>query len=198
MQDYYAKKQNITQKKDAPSASSVFDASSQSESLQRKAEKANDAAHRNGSTISNNGECPSSYFLEQPHYGPESAYCGYYALCNYMATTFNLTEIVKKTKKYYMTELGFNEMDAEEFIRTSGLNVQAFLPSYGITAFTDMQSAIDNGRFMAGGSGHWVVFKRNANGKWWLFDSWSGVKCIGGETELIGWLTAGNIFTYWG
>ena len=198
MKSTYVQKSFALQKVSAQNAASVIDASSQSESLQRKAEKANDAAHRNGSTISNNGECPSSYFLEQPHYGPESAYCGYYALCNYMAMTFNLTEIVKKTKNYYMTELGFNEMEAEEFIRTSGLNVQAFLPSYGITAFTDMRDAINNGRFMAGGSGHWVVFKRNAIGKWWLFDSWSGVKCIGGEIELIRWLTTRNIFTYWG
>ena len=42
----YTQKQTPAQKKDAPSASSVFDASSQSESLQRKAELANGAVQR--------------------------------------------------------------------------------------------------------------------------------------------------------
>ena len=46
MSTTYAKSQTTAQKKDASSASSVFDASSQSESLQRKADLANNAAQR--------------------------------------------------------------------------------------------------------------------------------------------------------
>ena len=46
MSTTYVHKQSSAQKKDAPSASSVLDASSQSESLQRKADMANNAAQR--------------------------------------------------------------------------------------------------------------------------------------------------------
>ena len=46
MNTTYAQRQTTAQKKDAPSASSVLDASSQSESLQRKAELANGAVQR--------------------------------------------------------------------------------------------------------------------------------------------------------
>ena len=46
MSTTYAQKQSLTQKKDAPSASSVFDASSQNESLQRKADMVNSTAQR--------------------------------------------------------------------------------------------------------------------------------------------------------
>lgn len=46
MSTTYAKSQTTAQKKDAPSAASVLDASSQSESLQRKADMANNAAQR--------------------------------------------------------------------------------------------------------------------------------------------------------
>ena len=60
MQNYYAKKQNITQKKDAPSASSVIDASSQSESLQRKADMANSTAQRVETPRPNNTGMPDN------------------------------------------------------------------------------------------------------------------------------------------
>ncbi|MBO7413625.1 MAG: DUF4157 domain-containing protein [Fibrobacter sp.] len=46
MLSIYSKKQNVSQKKDASSAFSVLDASSQNEGLQRKAEMTNNAAHR--------------------------------------------------------------------------------------------------------------------------------------------------------
>ena len=56
----YAQRQIPAQKKDAPSASSVFDASSQSESLQRKAEMANAAAQRANAPRPNNTGMPDN------------------------------------------------------------------------------------------------------------------------------------------
>ena len=54
----YSKKQNITQKNDGLSASSVFDASSQSQSLQHKADMANNAAQRVETPRPNNTGMP--------------------------------------------------------------------------------------------------------------------------------------------
>ena len=58
MSTTYAQKQSLTQKKDAPSASSVFDASSQSESLQRKADMVNAATQRAETPRPNNTGMP--------------------------------------------------------------------------------------------------------------------------------------------
>ena len=56
----YAKKQTTAQKKSTPFASSVLDASSQSESLQRKADLANNAAQRADATRPNNTGMPDN------------------------------------------------------------------------------------------------------------------------------------------
>ena len=56
----YAQKQSPAQKKDAPSASSVLDASSQSESLQRKADMANAATQRAEAPRPNNTGMPDN------------------------------------------------------------------------------------------------------------------------------------------
>ena len=60
MNTTYAKSQTTAQKKDAPSASSVLDASSQSESLQRKADMANNAAQRAEAPRPNNTGMPDN------------------------------------------------------------------------------------------------------------------------------------------
>ena len=60
MSTTYAQKQAPAQKKDAPSAASVFDASSQSESLQRKADMANNAAQRAEAPRPNNTGMPDN------------------------------------------------------------------------------------------------------------------------------------------
>ncbi len=60
MSTTYAQKQSLTQKKDAPSASSVFDASSQSESLQRKADMVNVATQRAETPRPNNTGMPDN------------------------------------------------------------------------------------------------------------------------------------------
>ena len=60
MSTTYAQKQSLTQKKDAPSASSVFDASSQSESLQRKADMVNAATQRAETPRPNNTGMPDN------------------------------------------------------------------------------------------------------------------------------------------
>jgi len=60
MSTTYAKSQTTAQKKDAPSASSVLDASSQSESLQRKADMANNAAQRAEAPRPNNTGMPDN------------------------------------------------------------------------------------------------------------------------------------------
>ena len=56
----YAQKQAPTQKKDAPTASSVLDSSSQSEGLQRKADMANNAAQRAEAPRPNNTGMPDN------------------------------------------------------------------------------------------------------------------------------------------
>jgi len=56
----YAQKQSPAQKKDASSASSVLDTSSQSESLQRKADMANNAAQRADALRPNNTGMPDN------------------------------------------------------------------------------------------------------------------------------------------
>ena len=56
----FEKKQSLTQKKDAPSTSSIFDSSSQSESLQRKAELANGAVQREEPPRPNNTGMPDN------------------------------------------------------------------------------------------------------------------------------------------
>ena len=58
MNTTYAQRQTTAQKKDAPSAFSVIDASSQSESLQRKADMANSTAQRVGPPRPNNTGMP--------------------------------------------------------------------------------------------------------------------------------------------
>ena len=58
MNTTYAQRQTTAQKKDAPSASSIFDASSQSESLQRKADLANSTAQREEPPRPNNTGMP--------------------------------------------------------------------------------------------------------------------------------------------
>ncbi len=60
MSTTYAKSQSPAQKKDAPSASSVLDASSQSESLQRKADMTNNAAQRAEAPRPNNTGMPDN------------------------------------------------------------------------------------------------------------------------------------------
>ena len=60
MNTTYAQRQTTAQKKDAPSASSVFDASSQSESLQRKADMANGTAQRVETPRPNNTGMPDN------------------------------------------------------------------------------------------------------------------------------------------
>ena len=60
MSTTYVHKQSSAQKKDAPSASSVLDASSQSESLQRKADMANNAAQRAEAPRPNNTGMPDN------------------------------------------------------------------------------------------------------------------------------------------
>lgn len=60
MSTTYAKSQTTAQKKDAPSAASVLDASSQSESLQRKANMANNAAQRAEALRPNNTGMPDN------------------------------------------------------------------------------------------------------------------------------------------
>ncbi len=56
----YAQKQSPAQKKDAPTAASVLDSSSQSESLQRKADMANNAAQRAEAPRPNNTGMPDN------------------------------------------------------------------------------------------------------------------------------------------
>ena len=56
----YAQKQAPAQKKDAPTAASVLDTSSQSESLQRKADMANNAAQREEAPRPNNTGMPDN------------------------------------------------------------------------------------------------------------------------------------------
>ena len=56
----YAQKQSPAQKKDAPTAASVLDSSSQSESLQRKADMANNAAQRAETPRPNNTGMPDN------------------------------------------------------------------------------------------------------------------------------------------
>lgn len=56
----YTQKQSPTQKKDASSASSVLDASSQSEALQRKADMANNAAQHEEASRPNNTGMPDN------------------------------------------------------------------------------------------------------------------------------------------
>ena len=60
MSTTYAKSQTIAQKKDAPTAASVFDASSQSEALQRKADMANSTAQRVETPRPNNTGMPDN------------------------------------------------------------------------------------------------------------------------------------------
>ena len=60
MHTTYIPKQPPAQKKDAPSASSVFDSSSQSESLQRKADMANNATQRAEAPRPNNTGMPDN------------------------------------------------------------------------------------------------------------------------------------------
>ena len=60
MNTTYAQRQTTAQKKDAPSASSVLDASSQSESLQRKADMANSTAQRVETPRPNNTGMPDN------------------------------------------------------------------------------------------------------------------------------------------
>ena len=60
MSTIYSQKQSLAQKKDASSASSVLDNSSQSESLQRKANMANNAAQREESPRPNNTGMPDN------------------------------------------------------------------------------------------------------------------------------------------
>ena len=60
MSTTYAQRQTTAQKKDASSASSVLDASSQSESLQRKADMANNAAQRAEAPRPNNTGMPDN------------------------------------------------------------------------------------------------------------------------------------------
>lgn len=60
MSTTYTQKQTPTQKKDAPSASSVLDASSQSESLQRKVDLTNNAAQRAEAPRPNNTGMPDN------------------------------------------------------------------------------------------------------------------------------------------
>ena len=60
MSTTYAQRQNTAQKKDAPTAASVLDNSSQSESLQRKAELANGAVQRVGPPRPNNTGMPDN------------------------------------------------------------------------------------------------------------------------------------------
>ena len=60
MSTTYAQRQTIAQKKDAPTAASVLDNSSQSESLQRKANMANNAAQRAEAPRTNNTGMPDN------------------------------------------------------------------------------------------------------------------------------------------
>ena len=60
MSTTYAQRQTTAQKKEASSASSIFDASSQSESLQRKADMANNAAQRAEAPRPNNTGMPDN------------------------------------------------------------------------------------------------------------------------------------------
>ena len=60
MSTTYAQKQAPTQKKDAPTAASILDTSSQSESLQRKADMANKAAQREEAPRPNNTGMPDN------------------------------------------------------------------------------------------------------------------------------------------
>ena len=60
MSTTYAKSQTTAQKKDAPSAASVLDASSQSEALQRKADMANNSAQRVEAPRPNNTGMPDN------------------------------------------------------------------------------------------------------------------------------------------
>ena len=60
MSTTYAQRQTTAQKKDASSASSIVDASSQSESLQRKADMANNAAQRAEAPRPNNTGMPDN------------------------------------------------------------------------------------------------------------------------------------------
>ena len=60
MNTTYAQRQNTAQKTDAPSASSVLDASSQSKSLQRKADMANGSAQRVETPRPNNTGMPDN------------------------------------------------------------------------------------------------------------------------------------------
>ena len=60
MSTTYAQRQTTARKKDAPAAASVLDASSQSESLQRKADMANNAAQREEAPRPNNTGMPDN------------------------------------------------------------------------------------------------------------------------------------------
>ena len=60
MQMTYSQKNDIAQKKDAPTAASVLDTSSQSESLQRKADMANNVAQREEAPRPNNTGMPDN------------------------------------------------------------------------------------------------------------------------------------------
>ncbi|PHR61524.1 MAG: hypothetical protein COA47_05785 [Robiginitomaculum sp.] len=143
---------------------------------------------------------PQDFFLEQPHSGELAAFCGYYALSNYLGRNIDLSKFRKKAYQEYR-DLGISEDQIPLYVLDSGAPTERIaIEEYGFIALTDPTEAIASGRFMAAtnkGGGHWLTYIRDSNGDWWEYDSWRKVSRIGDEPKLRKTLTAystSNVF----
>jgi len=136
----------------------------------------------------NTGSIPQAFCIDQPHSGELAAFCGYYALCNYMGKELDL-EAFRKIVYTQYSELGLPEDELPAFVAQMGTGMEGIaVNNYGFAESSDAKSGIAKGRFMAATNrygGHWLTYIKDDSGNWWEYDSWLGdPSSIGSAAQL--------------
>ena len=126
------------------------------------------------------------------------AYCGYYALANYMGKSFfgvgpslSLRSFKKQVYAQYQRDLGLPKASISAFIAENGVGMEGLaVNQYHFQHTQDLATAAANGRFVASvlqqnNEGHWITYIQSGDGDWWEYDSWQAAPThLGDRAQL--------------
>ncbi|GLT17809.1 hypothetical protein GCM10007938_15870 [Vibrio zhanjiangensis] len=139
---------------------------------------------------------PQDLFLNQPHDGELSSFCGYYALSHYEGRELDLDVFREKVYEQFRS-IGIPDSDIPQFVKDNGTGMESIaVAEYNFIESTDPTRAIESGRFMAAtnrNGGHWLTYIRDNQGNWWEYDSWTERSLVGNEQQLRSRLQADNM-----
>lgn len=125
-----------------------------------------------------NSTKPQGFFLQQPSTGERKDYCGYYALCNFIAIELDFDKFKDQVYKNYREMYGTSISDQEisNYIEADGTLTEMILTEQEFSCITIDDISEKTVRFMAATNkygGHWLTYIIDEKKEWWEYDSCS-------------------------